>query len=182
MPRATSQCLEISSSRQDPTEVRAREGRERPGAPEKPTSSATTTASMNRATTASPSRRRVSCSCRRCRVRRTTVRLPPLGAGSETAHPAPPARGRGPTRASVGAWPSSRRASAPPGEPAPGRPHFCLRSLGSLCSLCHWRLPGPRRWGPCLGRCDSHADQGAVATQFSSSAVPWTSPVERKER
>src|SRR3989442_13739825 len=36
--------------------------------------------------------------------------------------------------------------------------------------------PWPRRWGPCLGRRDSHADQGAVATQFSSSTETGTSP------
>src|SRR5207244_9494481 len=36
--------------------------------------------------------------------------------------------------------------------------------------------PWPRRWGPCLGRRDSHADQGAVATQFSNSTETGTSP------
>src|SRR5437867_13260083 len=36
--------------------------------------------------------------------------------------------------------------------------------------------PWPRRGGPCLGRRDSHADQGAVATQFSSSTGTGTSP------
>src|SRR5881396_1823012 len=55
-------------------------------------------------------------------------------------------------------------------------PILRLRSLGALCSLRHRRLLGPRCWGRCLGRRDSHADQGAVATQFSSSTGTGTSP------
>src|SRR3989442_6799119 len=42
--------------------------------------------------------------------------------------------------------------------------------------------PWPRRWGPCLGRRDSHADQGAVATQFSSSTGTGTSPIQTSPR
>src|SRR5256884_8720364 len=42
--------------------------------------------------------------------------------------------------------------------------------------------PWPRRGGPCLGRRDSHADQGAVATQFSSSTGTGTSPRSRSTR
>ena len=44
------------------------------------------------------------------------------------------------------------------------RPLLLLRSLVSLCSLSHRRLLGPRRGDCCLGRRDSHADLGAVAT------------------
>src|SRR5206468_6647682 len=51
-----------------------------------------------------------------------------------------------------------------------------LRSLHSRCSLRHWRLLGPSVGTVCLGRRDSHADQGAVATQFSNSTGAGTSP------
>src|SRR5213592_3295906 len=234
---------------------------------------ATTTPSMNNATTSSSSRRRARCSCSRCRVRRTTVRLTvllllprvgrPLGPRLETAvvvahrhpgqqllhHPrgqrvpvakrrdrrqrrfptdrrphagaahlhAPPAEGelrrrRAPVM--MGARPVMPAFGARQrhglfakqlvqrGQPVrmdpreqvlacrrhPGehrlhqvrRRRACailrLRSLCSRCSLRHWRLLGPG-WGTvCLGRRDSHADQGAVATQFSSSTGAGTSP------
>jgi cytochrome P460 len=55
-------------------------------------------------------------------------------------------------------------------------PLLLLRSLVSLCSLGHRRLLGPRRGDCCLGRRDSHADLGAVATQFSNSTEAGTSP------
>src|SRR5207244_13422458 len=45
-----------------------------------------------------------------------------------------------------------------------------LRSSG------HLRLLGRRRGDCCLGRRDSHADLGAVATQFSNSTEAGTSP------
>ena len=51
-----------------------------------------------------------------------------------------------------------------------------LRFPGLLCSLGHRRLLGPRRGDCCLGRRDSHADLGAVATQFSNSTEAGTSP------
>src|SRR5213593_1605965 len=205
---------------------------------------ATTTPSMNSATTSSPSRRRARCSCNRCRVRRTTVRLTallllprvgrPLGRTSrlvsywridtpasncciiravsgsrsrnaatdgnvasppivgrtrgrrtctrrppkvtplppcpsddgcaavdaglwdqpaprpprETAHPARPARAHGPTRASAGAWSSSRRASAPPGAAAPGRRHSSLAFVALSLFSSSLAAPWPRLWGP----------------------------------
>src|SRR5439155_3856 len=84
--------------------------------------------------------------------------------------------GHEPTPAGAGACSTSRRASAPPDAPAPGRSHsplaFARLSLFSSSLAAPW----PRRWGPCLGRRDSHADQGAVATQFSNSTETGTSP------
>src|SRR5207245_3715294 len=51
-------------------------------------------------------------------------------------------------RASAGAWSSSRRASAPPGAPAPRPPHsslaFAVLSLFSSSLAAPW----PRCWGP----------------------------------
>src|SRR5213594_1436976 len=97
--------------------------------------------------------------------------------------PARPARahGHGPTRASAGVWSSSRQASAPPGAPAPGRRHsslaFAALSLFSSSLAAPWSQP---LGTVCLGRRDSHADQGAVATQFSSSTEAGTSPDQRQ--
>src|SRR5206468_12804486 len=94
----------------------------------------------------------------------------------ETARPTPPAPGHEPTPAGAGACSTSRRASAPPGAPAPGRSHSSLAFARLSLFSSSWAAPWPRRWGPCLGRRDSHADQGAVATQFSSSTETGTSP------
>src|SRR5207249_4616464 len=53
--------------------------------------------------------------------------------------------------------------------------------VGLLCSLGHRRLLGPRRGDCCLGRRDSHADLGAVATQFSNSTEAGTSPAPPRQ-
>src|SRR5207245_6589883 len=66
----------------------------------------------------------------------------------ETAHPARPARAHGPTRASAGAWSSSRRASAPPGAAAPGRRHSSLAFVALSLFSSSLAAPWPRLWGP----------------------------------
>src|SRR5947199_1676824 len=66
----------------------------------------------------------------------------------ETAHPARPARAHGPTRASAGAWSSSRRASAPPGAAAPGRRHSSLAFVAFSLFSSSLAAPWPRLWGP----------------------------------
>src|SRR2546426_8001836 len=66
----------------------------------------------------------------------------------ETIHPARPAHGHGPTRASAGAWSSSRRASAPPGAPAPGAHHSPLAFAALFLFSSSLAAPWPRHWGP----------------------------------
>src|SRR4029077_20120543 len=51
-------------------------------------------------------------------------------------------------RASAGAWSSSRRASAPPGAPAPGRSHSLLAFAALPRFSSSWAAPWPRSWGP----------------------------------
>src|SRR3989442_9807979 len=240
---------------------------------------ATTMPSMNSATTSSPSRRRVRCSCSRCRVRRTTVRLTallllprvgrPLGRletafvvahrhpGEQLLHhprgqrvPVAKRRDRRQRR-----FPADRRPHAgaahlhaPPAEgelrcrrapvmmgARPLMPAFGTSQRHGLLAkqliqrgqpvrmdpreqvLARGRHPGEHRLpqvcsgaGPapffacvrcalavlfviggslapalgtvCLGRRDSHADQGAVATQFSSSTGAGTSPLSCSRR
>src|SRR2546427_522015 len=92
---------------------------------------------------------------RQLRRRRTPVvmralrLLPPLGPGQRHGLLAkqlvergqPP--GHEPTRAGAGACSTSRPASAPPGEPAPGRPHSSLAFARLSLFSSSWRLLGP---------------------------------------
>src|SRR2546426_68732 len=66
----------------------------------------------------------------------------------ETVRPAPPARAHGPTRASAGAWSTSRRASAPPDAPASGPPHSPLAFAALSLFSSSLAAPWPRSWGP----------------------------------
>src|SRR5206468_11604263 len=66
----------------------------------------------------------------------------------ETTRPAPPARAHGPTRASAGAWPSFRPASAPRGAQAPGPRHSPLAFAALSLFSSSLAAPWPRLWGP----------------------------------
>src|SRR5207247_8301586 len=66
----------------------------------------------------------------------------------ETCRPARPARAHGPTRASAGAWSTSRRASAPPDAPASGPPHSPLAFAALPLFSSSLAAPWPRSWGP----------------------------------
>src|SRR6266567_31168 len=134
---------------------------------------ATTTPSMNSATTSSPSSRRVRYSCSRCRVRRTTVRLTALLLLPRLRRRRPPVM-MGALRLMPALWTRQRHGllakqfvqrgqplrmdpreqvlacGRHPGEhrlhqgrQPPARLILRLPSLPSLCSLRHWRLLGP---------------------------------------
>src|SRR5437879_10120577 len=96
----------------------------------------------------------------------------------ETAHPARPARAHGPTRASAGAWSSSRRASAPPGAAAPGRRHSSLAFVSLSLFSSALAAPLPRLWGPfVLVDAILTPTREPSLISFSSSTGVGTSPV-----
>src|SRR6267143_3065774 len=100
------------------------------------------------------------------RLRLRSHGCPPFSSGMQPAPPDSASTDRSNEAGRNRQWRCKRRA----------RPILRLRSLCSLCSLRHQRLLGPVLGTVCLARRDSHADQGAVATQFSSSTGAGTSP------